>query len=161
MEYTIRKAQKADAKQIFELIVELAIFEKEPGEIEINYHDIIFSGFKKNPDFKCFVAEEKSNIIGIALVYNRFSTWKGKILHLEDLIVSEKLRGNGIGSALFDTVVRYATKIGVKRVSWEVLNWNNSAIKFYESKGAEIKKDWNVVHLNELGIKNYLLKINR
>ena len=88
----------------------------------------------------------------------RFSTWKGRTLHLEDLIVSESLRGQGVGTALLNKVIIYGSKIGVKRISWEVLNWNTDAINFYKSKGASVKSDWNVVHLDEKGIKNYLLK---
>ena len=93
------------------------------------------------------------------MVYQRFSTWKGIVLHLEDLIVSQKSRGSGLGTALLDEVVKYGAELGVKRISWEVLNWNEPAITFYEKKGADIKRDWNVVHLNEEGIKNYLSKL--
>ena len=80
-------------------------------------------------------------------------------MHLEDLIVSKKYRGKGIGSALLDEVVIYASDIKAKRISWEVLNWNLSAIKFYKSKGADVKQDWDVVHLNENGIRNYMSKL--
>ena len=159
MNFHIRKAIKDDAKHILNLIKELAVFENEPNAVEINKEDIILSGFGKFKDFSCFVAETNKIIVGIALVYTRFSTWKGRILHLEDLIVSKKYRGKGIGSALLDEVVIYASDIKAKRISWEVLNWNLSAIKFYKSKGADVKQDWDVVHLNENGIRNYMSKL--
>ena len=92
-------------------------------------------------------------------MYTRFSTWKGTVLHLEDLIVSEQMRGSGLGTALLDEVVKYGNKLGVKRISWEVLDWNESAISFYENKGANVLRDWDVVQLDEEGIKNYISKI--
>ena len=145
--------------QVLNLIKELAIFEKEPDAVEVTVDDLLQNGFGNHPAFQCFVAEIEGQIEGIALVYQRFSTWKGIVLHLEDLIVSQKSRGSGLGSALLDEVVKYGAELGVKRISWEVLNWNEPAITFYEKKGADIKRDWNVVHLNEEGIKNYLIKL--
>lgn len=160
MKYVIRKAQKTDMSKVLDLIVELAIYEKEPEAVEITVEDLIRYGFGTASEFDCFVAEVDQNIIGIALVYTRFSTWKGVVLHLEDLIVSEAMRGHGIGSALLDEVIKYAATLGVKRVSWDVLDWNTPAIEFYEHKGADVKRDWDVVHLNEEGIKNYLAKLD-
>jgi ribosomal protein S18 acetylase RimI-like enzyme len=90
----------------------------------------------------------------------RYSTWKGVVLHLEDLVVNPKMRGLGIGNALLDEVVKYGHHLGVKRISWEVLDWNERAITFYEKKGAKILKDWKVVQLDERGIKNYISKIS-
>jgi GNAT superfamily N-acetyltransferase len=101
------------------------------------------------------VAEKEARIVGIALVYPRYSTWKGVALHLEDLIVTQSLRGSGIGSALLKQVVDYAKELGVKRVSWDVLDWNEPAISFYEAKGAKVLRDWDVVQLDEQGIKNF------
>ena len=121
------------------LIKELAHFEKEPDAVEVTQDDLEKDGFGKTPLFHCFVAEVNSKIEGIALVYKRYSTWKGKALHLEDLIVSEAARGLGLGSALLDEVVKYGHNLGVKRINWEVLNWNEPAIVFYEKKGAAIK----------------------
>jgi ribosomal protein S18 acetylase RimI-like enzyme len=92
-------------------------------------------------------------------VYERFSTWEGPVLHLEDLIVQEAQRGQGIGTALLDRVVCYGQELKVKRISWEVLDWNEPAIKFYESKGAIVKRDWDVVQLDEKGIKDYIAKL--
>lgn len=160
MNYSIRNAQASDMPQVLQCIVELAVFEKEPNAVEVTVDELVACGFGQEPDFHCFVAEKQNKIIGIAIVFTRFSTWKGRVLHLEDLIVSQKYRGHGIGTALLNEVVKYATKLKVKRVSWEVLDWNKSAIEFYQSKGAHVKSNWNVVHLDEDGIKNYILNLN-
>jgi GNAT superfamily N-acetyltransferase len=160
MEFLIRKAKATDMSKVLDLIVELAIFEKEPLAVEISVDDLIQHGIGSSSDFDCFVAEADNDIVGIALVYTRFSTWKGRVLHLEDLIVSKNMRGKGVGSALLDRVVKHASDLKVKRVSWEVLDWNTPAIQFYEAKGADVKRDWDVVHLNEEGIKKYLSKLS-
>lgn len=159
MTYHIRKAEKSDMPAVLELIHELAIFEKEPDAVEVTVADLENDGFGNNPQFECFVAEVDQSIKAIALVYFRYSTWKGKVLHLEDLIVSESARGHGLGTALLDTVIQYGHDLGVKRINWEVLDWNTPSIDFYENKGADVKRDWNVVHLDEQGIKNYMSKI--
>jgi ribosomal protein S18 acetylase RimI-like enzyme len=159
MSYTIRNANEADMKAVLGLIKELAIFEKEPDAVEVTENELICDGFGKSPYFKCLVAERKNKVVGTAIVYYRFSTWKGRILHLEDLVVSENFRNLGIGTALLDEVVKYGHKLGVKRISWEVLNWNKNAIDLYEKKGATVLHDWNVVHLSEKGIKNYIAKL--
>ena len=159
MNYQIRKAKISDLDQVLNLILELAVYEKEPDSVEITVEDLKISGFGTVPDFVCFVADMDSQILGIALTYNRFSTWKGRVLHLEDLIVSKPMRGKGIGSALLDRVVMHAAALGVKRVCWEVLDWNSNAIEFYKSKGADVKYDWNVVHLDQNGIKKYISKL--
>lgn len=159
MNFTIRKALEKDMSQVLDLITELAVFEKEPDAVEISVEDLKNDGFNSNPAFQCFVAEVSGKIEGIALVYNRYSTWKGKVLHLEDLVVSQKMRGTGLGTALLDEVIKFGHQLGVKRISWEVLDWNEPAITFYEKKGADVKRDWDVVHLNEQGIKDYLSKL--
>jgi GNAT superfamily N-acetyltransferase len=160
MDYTIRDATKEDMLQVLNLIKELAIFEKEKNAVEITVQNLQKDGFGDHPAFKCFVAECNKKVEGIALVYKRYSTWKGPILHLEDLVVSERMRGLGLGTALLDKVVKYGNDLRVKRINWEVLDWNEKAIKLYEKKGAKVLRDWNVVHLDEQGIKNYLSKIN-
>ena len=160
MNYHIRKAVPSYIQQVLNLITELAIFEKEPNAVEVTEADLITKGFGEHPEFDCFVAESDQKVIGIALVYTRFSTWKGTVLHLEDLIVSERMRGHGVGSALLDQVILHAVDKGVKRVCWEVIDWNAPAIDFYENKGARVMRDWNVVQLDEQGIQNYISNLN-
>lgn len=142
------------------LIQELAVFEEEPDAVEVTVEDLKNDGFGDHPAFKCFVAEVDNEVQGTAIVFNRFSTWKGRILHLEDLVVSQKMRGHGLGTALLDRVVMHGYELGVKRINWEVLDWNEGAIKLYESKGAKVLRDWNVVHLDENGIKNYISNLS-
>ena len=122
MKILIRDAKENDMAKVFDLVQELAIFEKEPDAIEIDVAYYIKNGFKKNPLFKCFVAEKENLIVGIALIYYRFSTWKGKTIHIEDLIVTKNFRNKGIGNLLFERVINYANEMKVKRVSWEVLD---------------------------------------
>ncbi len=156
MDYTIRVAQREDMKQVLQLIQELAIFEKENDAVEVSVQDLEEDGFGKQKLFHCFVAEKSDKIVGMALVYPRYSTWKGPVIHLEDLIVTKEMRGSGLGTALLNEVVKYGNDLGVKRICWEVLDWNEPAIGFYESKGANVMRDWDVVQLDETGIKEYL-----
>ncbi|MDE3742449.1 GNAT family N-acetyltransferase [Maribacter polysaccharolyticus] len=159
MEFTIREAVAEDMPGVLTLIKELARFEKEANAVEVTVDDLVRDGFGENVLFHCFVAESGSKLVGMALVYNRYSTWKGPIIHLEDLIVAEAMRGSGLGTALLDAVVDYGAKKGVKRINWEVLDWNEPAIAFYEKKGARVMRDWDVVQLDEKGIRNYLDKL--
>jgi GNAT superfamily N-acetyltransferase len=160
MDIRIRPARINDMPKVLDLIKELALFEKEPHEVEITVKDLQTDGFSGHPAFKCFIGEIDGEVEGIALVYKRYSTWKGVVLHLEDLVVSPKMRGAGMGTALLDEVVRYGHELKVKRISWEVLDWNEEAISFYEKRGAKVLRDWDVVQLNEQGIKNYISKID-
>ena len=155
MDITIRKAKKEDMSRVHELILELAIYEKLPQEVEVNQSDLINDGFGENSLFHCFVAEVNSKVEGMAIIYNRYSTWKGKTVHLEDLIVTKNMRNKGIGALLLDKVILFGKQMNVKRISWEVIDWNKKAIKFYERKGAKLISDWNIIHLNNEAIKNY------
>ena len=155
MDITIRKAKKEDMSRVHELIMELAVYEKLPQEVEVNQSDLINDGFGENPLFHCFVAEVNSKVEGMAIIYNRYSTWKGKTVHLEDLIVTKNMRNKGIGALLLDKVILFGKEMNVKRISWEVIDWNKEAIKFYERKGAKLISDWNIIHLNNEAIKNY------
>ena len=159
MNIKIRPAKIEDMAGVLELIYELAIYEKEPEAVEVTVSDLKRDGFGESPLFKCFVAEIEGEIKGIALVYNRYSTWKGPIIHLEDLIVNKEFRGTGVGTALLDEVIKYGHAKGAKRINWEVIDWNEPAIAFYESKGANVLRDWDVVQLDEAGIKNYIDKL--
>lgn len=159
MDYKVRAAKAEDMPQVLGLVKELATFEKETLAVEISAEDLIRDGFGSKKLFHCFVAEVDSEIVGMALVYDRYSTWKGPVIHLEDLIIEEKMRGSGLGTALLDEVVKYGRQLGVKRISWEVLDWNEPAIVFYEKKGAKVLRDWDVVQLDEKAIENYIEKI--
>ena len=158
METIIRKAKKSDAEAIFSLVQELAIFEREPDAVIINKKTIKENGFGKNPLFECFVAELDEKVVGIALFYPRYSTWKGPTLHLEDLIVTEEMKGKGIGSMLYNAFLEYAYNAGVERVEWAVLNWNRPAITFYQKSGAKVLNDWRTVQMDKKSIQNYVQK---
>lgn len=156
MSFIIRKGEKEDMKSVLKLIHELAIFEKLPNEVEVTEEDLIYDGFSENKKFDTFVAIENNTIIGATLFYERYSTWKGSIIHLEDLIVTEKKRGLGVGMALYKSVLRFAYDAGAKRVSWDVLSWNTPAIDFYKSTGATILDDWQVVHMTEKNLQHFI-----
>ena len=152
----IRKATKNDMPSVLELIQELATFEKEPDAVVVTVDDLIRDGFSENPLFQCFVAEVENEIIGMALYYYRYSTWKGKTIHLEDLIVKENKRGTGAGFALYKEIIKQGKAENVRRIEWNVLDWNTPAIEFYEKSGAKVLGDWRVVHMDENGITNFL-----
>ncbi|HLV63850.1 GNAT family N-acetyltransferase [Galbibacter sp.] len=158
MKYTIRIATKSDMSQVLELIQELAEFEKEADAVVITKEDLERDGFSEHPLFKCFVAEKKGQIDGIALCYPRYSTWKGRTLHLEDLVVRQNKRGLGLGSALFKEVIKYGAEQGVRRIEWVVLNWNETAVEFYKKNGAQVLSDWDTVQMDENGIKKFIDK---
>lgn len=159
MKYIIREATANDMPQVLELIKELAIFEKEPDAVEVTVEELIQEGFGDHPLFHCFVAEVDTQIVGIALVYYRFSTWKGRSIHLEDLIVKESMRGTGLGSALYAEVMKYAKSKGVRRVEWVVLDWNQNAIDFYEKSGAKLLKDWYLVQMSKDGVDTFVTNL--
>ncbi|MFZ0598244.1 MAG: GNAT family N-acetyltransferase [Flavobacterium sp.] len=155
----IRKGNPEDMESVLGLIQELAIFEKEPEAVVITVDDLVRDGFGENPLFHVFVAEVEQEIVGIALYYYRYSTWKGKTIHLEDLIVKDKMRGTGLGSALYTAIMKQGKKDNVRRVEWNVLDWNTPAVKFYENSGAKILEEWRVVQMDENGINSYLEKL--
>lgn len=152
----IRKANSEDMKAVLALIQELAIFEKEPEAVVVTVADLIRDGFGSNPLFSVYVAETDSNIIvGMALYFYKYSTWKGRSIHLEDLIVTKNYRGKGVGKALLFKMVELAREEKVKRLEWNVLDWNKPAIDFYIESGAEILKEWQLVRLDEHRIINF------
>ena len=152
----IRKATKNDMPSVLELIQELATFEKEPDAVVVTVDDLVRDGFSENPLFQCFVAEVDNEIIGMALYYYRYSTWKGKTIHLEDLIVKENKRGTGAGFALYKEIIKQGKAENVRRIEWNVLDWNTPAIDFYEKSGAKVLGDWRVVHMDDKGIEQFL-----
>jgi GNAT superfamily N-acetyltransferase len=156
MSFIIREGQKQDVKAVLDLITELAVFEKEPDAVEITVEDLLKDGFSDNPKFKLFVAEENAVVIGIALFYERYSTWKGKSIHLEDLMVTQSKRKIGAGKALYTAVLKYAHDHNFNRVAWEVIDWNTNAINFYKSTGATYLSDWSVVQMNKENLSKYI-----
>jgi len=158
MSFTIRKAEKNDSQDILNLIQHLADFEKEPEAVEITLQDIENDGFGENPLFQVLLAEKGSKVVGMALYYYRYSTWKGKTIHLEDLIVHENMRKQNIGSALYDAVLKQASNENIRRVEWVVLDWNTPARDFYRSTGAKILEGWETVQMDEEGLKKHISK---
>ena len=158
MKVIIRKAIKSDAAAILSLIEELAVFEKEPEAVIISQAQIEKDGFGDRPLFECRVAEADKKVVGMALYYPSYSTWKGPAIHLEDLIVTKKHRGKGIGFSLFSRFIEYSYKLKAKRVQWVVLDWNKDAIDFYIKNGAQVLDDWRVALMDEKAIKKFLDK---
>ncbi|MCK5815396.1 MAG: GNAT family N-acetyltransferase [Flavobacteriaceae bacterium] len=154
----IRKANKEDASSILKLIQQLADFEKEPDAVEVTVADIERDGFGENPLFNVFIAEVEGNVVGMALYYYRYSTWKGKTIHLEDLIVEPTMRKKNIGGLLYAEIMKQAAKEKVRRVEWVVLDWNTPARDFYINSGAKILTDWETVQMDESGIDNFVSK---
>ena len=142
MSFHIRPSVPADVAAMMQLIHELAVFEKAPNEVVANAETLLQSGFQEHPLFVAWVAEKDGLILGMALCYIRYSTWKGPVLYLEDLIVIESFRGNGIGKALFEKCIAHAKHNNYRRMVWQVLDWNTPAIDFYKGYGAQIEDGW-------------------
>jgi GNAT superfamily N-acetyltransferase len=157
MSFNIRLGEKKDMPSVLDLIIELAVFEKEPDAVEITLSDLVRDGFSEKSMFKVFVAEQDNKIIGIALFYERYSTWKGRTIHLEDLIVTKNKQKIGAGKALYSAVLKYAYDNNFNRVSWEVIDWNTNAIDFYKSTGATYLNDWSVVQMNKENLEKFIL----
>jgi len=157
----IRKGAPADMPAVLALIQELAVFEREPNAVVVTATDLVRDGFQENPLFTTFVAEVNGEIVGMALFYYRYSTWKGKTIHLEDLILKENYRKQGIGFALYQKVIETGSREAVRRIEWNVLDWNTPAINFYEKTGAKILNDWRVVQLDEIGIQDFIEKYTK
>src|ERR1035437_5133551 len=142
MEIIIRKGLQADLLSALALIKELATFEKAPDEVVNTIEEMKLDGFGENPVFKFFVAEVDGKIVGIALYYIKYSTWKGKCVFLEDIIITEQFRKCGIGKKLFDAVVNVSKELNVQRLEWQVLEWNKPALSFYEKVNAGFDSEW-------------------
>ena len=154
----IRKANSDDVKDILRLLIELAIFEKEPDAVKVTEQKLRRDGFGENPKYQCIIAEIDKTIVGLAFYTPRYSTWVGDTLHLEDLIVTEKMRGKGIGTLLYKSFLVEAKRRDVNRVEWSVLDWNKPAIDFYKKTGAIIDglDQWKIVRMNKQIIDDYL-----
>lgn len=142
MDINIRYAVKADCERLLELIHELALYEKAPQEVTVTLEEFVNAGFGATPVWKAFVAERGGKILGFALYYIRYSTWKGCRLYLEDFIVTEEERGNGTGKILFERVMQEAKDKGYNGMSWQVLDWNAPAINFYNKYQANLEGGW-------------------
>ena len=138
----IRKANASDIPSMMKLIIELAVYERAPGEVTNTEQMMLSDGFGNNPLYHAFVAEIDGNIIGFAITYYRYSTWKGRCLYLEDLIVTEEHRKNGIGQKLFDCCIDFGKKNNCKKMMWQVLDWNQPAIDFYNKNNAQLDNGW-------------------
>jgi GNAT superfamily N-acetyltransferase len=138
----IRIAISKDIPSIHRLIYELAVFEKAPEQFILSQEQLLEDGFGNHPQYICFVAEQENTIVGMSFCYVRYSTWKGPVLYLEDLIVTESSRRNGIGKALFQHTCDYAKSNNYNRVQWQVLDWNQSAIEFYKHFNASFDPEW-------------------
>lgn len=151
----IRKGRKTDLPAVLGLVNELAEFEKAPDAVTNTVAEMELDGFGPNPVFGFHVAEVDQQIAGIALYFIKYSTWKGKGFYLDDLIVTEKLRGKGIGRKLLDAFMQEAKNNGAKQVHWQVLDWNTPAIEFYKKVGASIEAEWLDCKMTEEQIQDY------
>ncbi|SFG72427.1 GNAT family N-acetyltransferase [Pontibacter chinhatensis] len=152
----IRRGTVDDLPQVYALIQELAEYERAPQEVTNTLEEMERDGFGENPIYKFFVAENEDGVVGIALYYTAYSTWKGRMLFLEDLVVTERLRRAGIGRKLFDAVAQEAKDTGAKRFKWQVLEWNEPAIAFYKKIGADLDGEWINCNMTEEQIQRYV-----
>jgi GNAT superfamily N-acetyltransferase len=148
MAITIRRAIKEDCPRLLELITELAIYEKAPDDVTVTLEHFTKSGFGVNPIWWAFVAEEDGIVLGFALYYIRYSTWKGQRMYLEDILVTEEARGKGIGKLLMNRLIEEAKEKKFSGMMWQVLNWNEPAINFYKKYKASFDGEWLNVSLN-------------
>lgn len=142
MSIEIRIGTKADIPFALNLVKELAVYEKAPNEVEVTVEEMTEWGFGTDKQFDFFVALENDVIVGLALYYYKYSTWKGKCLFLEDIIVTESQRGKSLGKLLFDKVVQVSKEQKVRRMEWQVLDWNTPAIEFYKKYDATLDGEW-------------------
>lgn len=142
MEVIIRKAESRDVPQMLALVKELAVFERAPDEVTVTEQHMRDAGFGKDPVWVGWVAESEGAMLGMAVCYERYSTWKGRRLYLEDIIVTESARGHRIGEKLFMQCAAYAVEQNYSGMLWQVLDWNVDAIRFYDRFGAHYSREW-------------------
>jgi GNAT superfamily N-acetyltransferase len=152
----IRIGVKSDLPRVLELIKELAEYEKAPQEVTNTLALMEVDGFGAHPIYGFYVAEEEGTILGISLYYYRYSTWKGKRLYLEDIVVTQSHRGRGIGKMLFDQTMKKALEENCTGMMWQVLDWNTPAIEFYKRYGARLDSEWVNCHLEAADIRKIL-----
>jgi len=142
MNVIIRRALKEDCPRLLELIKELAVYEKAPDEVTVSLEHFTESGFGETPVWWAFVAEESNIVVGFALYYIRYSTWKGQRMYLEDIIVTQSMRNKGIGSLLFERLIEETKERKLNGIVWQVLEWNDPAIKFYQKYRTAFDNEW-------------------
>jgi len=142
MKTIIRRAVKDDCPRLLELVQELATYERAPGEVTVTLDHFSESGFGKQPVWWAFVAEVNERVVGFALYYIRYSTWKGQAMYLEDILITNEMRGKGIGKLLFDRLIKEARDKKFNRIIWQVLDWNEPAINFYKKYNADFDAGW-------------------
>lgn len=138
----IRNAKREDVSSILKLIKALAKFEKEEFAVQITEEELAEDGFGENPSYSCIVAELEGKVVGFALYFIRYSTWQGRTVYLEDFLVDENYRSKGIGKRLFEEMIAIAKRLKVRQMSWQVLDWNEGAIRFYKKYEAEFAAEW-------------------
>lgn len=161
MNFILRKAEASDVPGMFRLVKELALFERAPEEVVNTEEVFLRDGFGDNSVYRAFVAVETEGreIVGMALYYTAYSTWKGKLLFLDDLVVTERCRRFGLGRKLINAFLKASREEGVNQVRWQVLDWNTPAIEFYNSLGVTMDKEWITVKMNKEQIANYIDKL--
>ena len=142
MNISIRKATKKDLPEVLALVKELALYEKAPEEVTITLKELEKDGFGEHPLYWIIIAENEDGIVGMSFYYIRYSTWKGKCLYLEDIVVKEAFRGNKIGKILFEATIKAAKEMNAKLMNWQVLDWNEPALNFYKKFDAEMDEEW-------------------
>lgn len=142
MDFKIRTATKEDLPQVLELVKELALYEKASEEVTITLEELEKDGFGEHPLYWIILAENETGILGMSFYYIRYSTWKGRCLYLEDIVVKEEYRGQKIGKVLFEETIKTAKAMGAKLMTWQVLDWNEPAINFYKKFNAELDGEW-------------------
>jgi len=155
MEVSIREARKSDMSAVYKMICELANYEKAPDEVTVTVDQLLEDGFGDDQLFRCLVAELDHEVVGMALYYPKYSTWKGRSLFLEDLIVYNQFRKRGIGKKLLLALGKIAKDFGAKRVEWQVLDWNKDAIEFYKKMDVELDAEWINCKWTERRIKQF------
>ena len=138
----VRSAVREDMVAVHQLIGELAAYENAPHEFTLTLAELLEDGFGQNPVYRCLVAEVDHQIVGMALYFTKYSTWKGKCIYLDDIVVQESFRRNGIGSLIFQKLRAIAREEKAQRLEWQVLDWNEPAIQFYKKWGAELDSEW-------------------
>ncbi len=142
MEIQIREARETDCDAMMELVKELALYEKAPEQVTVNFDHFVQSGFGANPVWWAFVAEADGKVIAMALYYIRYSTWKGQRMYLEDILVTESMRGKGIGGMLMEALIKEGKAKQFTGMMWQVLDWNEPAIHFYKKYNARFDGEW-------------------